>query len=175
MLDHGHDGVSGLAGTSLNVDMDVVDVQLELHERTRNWDLLLSGGVRYGRAGFKLPQLYSPNDAVFEGFGPTVSLSVTRQVGQFGCHGLYLIGDLRVSMVFGEVGLFGSVADDEITTVLENQLGVGIRREIGLSQLHLRGVWESQFWLNDTLADDYNGLGTNLGFSGPTVAIELRR
>jgi hypothetical protein len=38
----------------------------------------------------------------------------------------------------------------------------------------LRTGWETQYWMNSTLEDDFYGIGSNLGLSGPTVAVELK-
>ncbi|MBP85586.1 MAG: hypothetical protein CMJ64_02545 [Planctomycetaceae bacterium] len=95
---------------------------------------------------------------VFEGTGPTVSLEGSRDVG---CRGLYFVGNFRASMLFGEVTFDGTLdADDDLATVLENQLGIGWRREMARADLNVRALWESQFWLNETIATD---TGSNLG------------
>ena len=52
--------------------------------------------------------------------------------------------------------------DDESMVILENQLGIGWKR----GSFDARAVWETQFWLNDTIADDFPGIGTNITFSG---------
>jgi hypothetical protein len=66
------------------------------------------------------------------------------------------------------------VADDEIMTVLENQLGVGWTRDFRRVSLDLRGVWETQFWLNDSFADDFFGFGSNFALSGLVLSAQLR-
>lgn len=176
----GHDTVPPVA--TVNLDMDVLDLEATLSERLGNFDVLLSGGVRYGRVGFSLgiPEVY------FEGTGPTVSIQATREVGN---RGLYLVGNMRASLLIGEirdpadliggspVSAMADTVDDDLTTVLESQLGVGWSRETARGELHLRGLWETQFWMNDTFNDDVDGLGfnSNLGLSGVTIAAEFRR
>ncbi len=169
---HGHDTVPPAAPDSLGIDMDVIDLELNLTEQLRNYNLMISGGVRYARMGLNstiidtaFPRL------VFEGGGPTAALESTRE---FGDRGLYLIGNIRGSLLFGDLVFQGNKYQDETTVVLENQLGVGMTRNLGRATLNLRTVWETQVWLNDTMADVGIGFGSNLGFGGPTSSIELR-
>jgi hypothetical protein len=173
MYDHGHQGTDGNAGDVLNIDMDTLDFDVTLRERLRRWDLLISGGVRYARQSYSSPTLFPPGEGWFEGVGPTVSFEAARDVG---CRGVYLIGSFRSSMLFGDLDFFGVLpVDDELCTVLDNQLGIGWSHRLGCTLLDVRAIWESQFWLNDTFADDFFGFGSNLGFTGPNFAIELRR
>ncbi|MFZ9092898.1 MAG: hypothetical protein ACO3FE_22700 [Planctomycetaceae bacterium] len=60
-------------------------------------------------------------------------------------------------------------------TILENQLGVAWTRQLNSSfLLEIRGAWETQYWMSNTISDDVYGLGSNLALTGPTVAVELR-
>ncbi len=177
---HGHDFVASppaaaaVAG-SVGIDLDVLDLELTLDEQLRNWNLMLSGGFRYGRAGLSG---LNPggSELFFEGVGPTVAIEARRK---FGDRGLHLIGNFRVALLYGDWnnylnGATPAKVEDEITTVFENQLGVGFTRDLGFATVTLRTVWETQFWLNDTLADESNGIGSNLTFAGPTSSVELR-
>ncbi|MDA1053390.1 MAG: Lpg1974 family pore-forming outer membrane protein [Planctomycetota bacterium] len=141
---------------------------------------MLAGGIRYGRAGFSV----GGPETFFEGAGPTVAIEAQREVGS---RGLYLVGNARSSMLIGKIhnpadnlgfafggGSVAPTVDDEITVVLENQLGVGWTRELRRADLDLRLLWETQFWMNDTFADEFNGVGSNLAFSGLTVSTTLR-
>ena len=139
---------------------------------------MVSGGVRYGRMGLNLGTLgigLGNGELAFEGVGPTVSLEATRA---FGDRNLYLIGNARTSLLFGDWNdypfAFALSIDDELTTVFESQLGVGYTCDLRCGTLTLRTVWETQFWMNDTIADDFNGFGSNLGFAGPTSTFELK-
>lgn len=170
--EHSLDGYDLYAGEQLHIDMDSLDVDLTLRERFRRWDLLISGGVRYGRNSYGSDTIFGPGEARFEGVGPTFSIEADRRVG---CRGLHLIGNFRGSMLFGDVDFFEAPMEDELMTVLDNQLGIGWERSMGRATLDIRAVWESQFWLNNAFADTFFGLGSNVGFTGPTVAIELRR
>jgi hypothetical protein len=93
------------------------------------------------------------------------------------CRGLHLVGNFRASMLIGEIHSDFTVieADDEIMTALENQLGMGWTRELGRFEIDLRAVWETQFWLNDTFADDIFGFGSNFALSGFVIGAEIRR
>jgi hypothetical protein len=169
MYDHALAGYGFFAGEELHIDMDALDLDVTLRERFRRWDLLMSGGLRYGRNGYSSDTIFGPGETLFEGLGPTFSLEADRKIS---CHGLHLIGNFRGSMLFGDVGAVGFTVEDELMTVFENQLGVGWKRPLGRAMLDVRAVWESQFWLNNAFAF---GLGSNLGLTGPTVAVELRR
>ncbi len=161
---HGHDIIPAAAG-SVGIDMDVLDLEFTLDEQLRNWDLMLSGGFRYGRVGITTPSFIGVS-AYFEGVGPTASLEAVRH---FGDRGLYLIGNGRTSLLFGDIDNGTTTYEDDIVTVLESQLGVGYSRELNGATLTLRTVWETQFWLNDSFFSS-----TDLGFAGPTSSIELR-
>ncbi len=168
MYNHNHQDATG--APALNIDMDVLDGEVTLREGLHNWDLLVSGGVRYGRMAFD----FGAGDLYFEGIGPTVALEANREVGN---RGFYLIGNFRASMLYGELGGAAAgflAADDETAIVLENQLGVGWSREYGRGVLNVRGLWESQYWYNAGLGDDVFGFASALGFSGPTASVEFQ-
>lgn len=168
MFNHGKAAVGGLAPLNTSIDMDALDLEATLDQQLCNWDILVSGGIRYGRAEISP----AANVFRFEGLGPTVSLEAARCIGD---RGLYLVGNARAALLFGEVFQIGagptSTIDDELTTVLENQLGIGYRRELGRADLNVRAVWESQFWLNEAGTAI---AGSNLGFTGPTFSVEAR-
>jgi len=166
----GHATVPPAAPNSLGIDMDVIDLELNLTEQLRNYNLMISGGVRYARMGLNSTLISTAFPRiVFEGGGPTAALESTRA---FGDRGLYLIGNIRGSLLFGDLVYLSDKFEDETTVVFENQLGVGMTRNLGRATLNLRTVWETQVWLNDTIAG--SAFGSNLGFGGPTSSIELR-
>ena len=171
---HGHDLVPPAAGAGVGIDMDVLDLEVMLYEQLRNWNLMITGGARYGRAEFNGFFVPTATRGYFEGVGPTASLESIRE---FGDRGMYLIGNIRGSLLFGDfhtpaMGKF----EDDTTVVLENQLGMGMTRELGRATLNLRSVWETQVWTNHSFAGLFPaGLGvSDLGFSGPTSSLELR-
>ncbi|HUG66596.1 MAG TPA: Lpg1974 family pore-forming outer membrane protein [Pirellulaceae bacterium] len=168
LYNHNHNTAAG--APFVHIDMDVLDGEVTLQERMRNWDLLVSGGIRYARASFGFPG----GNLFYEGVGPTVSLEATRGIGS---RGLYLIGNFRASMLYGDIVVPGGgfqAAHDETTLVFENQLGVGWSREYGRGVLNVRGVWESQYWFNNSLGDDVFGFSSALAFAGPTASVEFR-
>lgn len=169
MFNHGLDTDDGL--DTVAIDMDVADAEITLQNRLASWDLLLSGGARYARTAFS-----AYGDSIyFEGVGPTVSLEARRNLGR---RGFYLLGNLRTSVLLGDVhstDFFGNV-EGEAMFVLENQLGMGWSREIGMGELNIRSTWETQYWHNSSFGDDVYGypISSNLALGGPTFAIELR-
>lgn len=175
MFNHGLDAADGLTG--VGIDMDVADAEVTLQNRLAHWDLLLSGGIRYARMELAGDSPFiGPFDMYFEGVGPTVSLDVTRDIGR---RGFYLLGNLRTSILLGDVRENfpfggGDTVEGESMFVLENQLGMGWRREVGLGELNVRSTWETQYWYNAMMADDFNGIGGNLALGGPTFSLELR-
>jgi len=171
MFNHGNTTNPPPPLNSINIDMDALDAEVTLNEQMRNWDILVTGGVRYARAEFTdlggILGAGAGANTYFEGYGPTVSLEATRDVGRF-----YVVGDWRSSLLFGDIrGTLLGTIDDETAIVIEQQLGMGWVSESGV--LNVRGVWETQAWLNDTFADDANGLGSNLTLSGFTVSATL--
>lgn len=174
---HGHDAIPPAGPGTIHLNMDAVDLEATLHSQMDCWDLTLAGGARYGRLAFSPGGL----STYFEGAGPTVAIEAKRG---FGVRNLHLIGNARSSMLIGRIAdpggnlIFGgpvaTPVDDEIMVVLESQLGVGWERELRRSDLSLRLLWETQFWMNDTFADDFNGVGSNLAFMGVTASAELR-
>ncbi len=172
MFNHGLD--ANVVPLGLGIDMDVADAEVTLQNRLSKWDLLLSGGVRYARTEFSAPGF----ETYFEGVGPTISLETTRQVGR---RGFYLLGNLRTSVLLGEIhNDFFLDTEGESMVVLENQLGVGWSREIGLGELNIRSVWETQYWYSSSLGEipgivgPVTPISNSLALSGPTLAIELR-
>ena len=185
MYNHGHGTIGGLAGVvnPIHLNMDALDLETTLNEQLHNFDVLVSGGVRYGRAAFGP---VGGTETYFEGYGPTIGVEATRDVGSRGFH---VVGKMRGSILFGEIhdaannmgavsggaGLAQPVADDELAIVLAAQLGSGYTRETSLGEVSAKLVWETQAWMNDTFADEFVGIGSNLGFGGPTISFELRR
>jgi len=163
----------------VDLRMDTFDLEFTLDEQLRSWDMMVSGGIRYGRAGLENPTtkliVIGPAEYRFEGVGPTVSFEAARC---FGRSGIYLIGNLRASLLLGKFhnleGDAGTTVDGETVTVLENQLGIGFSRELSRATLNFRTVWETQVWMNEVWGDDVYGFASNLTFSGPTTSVEVR-
>ena len=173
--------VAPFAPSRLGIHLDVADAEITLGQRLCNWDLEVSGGLRYGKLQYSngTPTLFGVGGLTFEGVGPTAALSARRILGD---SGLSLFGNIRGSMLMGHINN-GSLLtnmprtsiEDEIMTVAENQLGIAWTRSLTtVFQLEVRGAWETQFWMNSTLSNDTYGIGSNLALTGPTLAVELR-
>jgi hypothetical protein len=167
LYNHGHDFIPAGSG-SIGIDMDVLDFEVTLQEQLRNWNLMFSGGFRY--AGLGLRDNRTLNEEVrLDGYGTTVSLETTRA---FSDRNLFLIGNFRASLLSADIGINGNAySEDEMVTILENQLGVGYARDCGQGTLVLKTVWETQVWMNETVSNEAN---SHIGFTGPTTGIELR-
>lgn len=179
-MNHGMDLASNFGTRTVGLNMDVVDLEATLENQLRHWDLGVSGGVRYGDLSFTGDgAVIFPGQLAFEGFGPTASLSATRQLSD---SGFTLFGNLRGSLLIGEIhnnhparGLSLGEVEDELMQVIDHQMGVAWKRTVfQRAQLEIRAAWETQFWLNDTIADDTYGIGSNLALSGPTIGIQLK-
>jgi len=158
---------------AFGVQMDVLDLEFTLDEHMSEWDFMVAAGLRYGRE-----QVYI-GTTTYEGIGITVAAEATHNIG---CRGLFVVANVRGSLLFGEVRSAvlagGPVIDGELMTVVESQLGVGWVRETRFGELNLRALAEAQGWFNDTIADpqfgNNGGIGGNLGLFGLTLSAELR-
>lgn len=173
--------VPPFAPSTLGIRLDAADAEVTFGQRLCNWDLEVSGGVRYGKLQYSngTPSLFGVGMLTFEGVGPTASLSARRILG---ASGLSLFGNVRGSMLMGHVNNGslltnmprGSI-ENEIMTVAENQLGIAWTRNLNQTwQFEVRGAWETQFWMSSMFSDDVYGIGSNLALAGPAVAFELR-
>ena len=163
------------------IRMDVADTEITLDQRLRHWDMQVSGGIRYGRLEYsnETPTLFGVGTATFEGVGPTFSLNGRRAISNTGfsffgnVRGSVLVGDIRNSALLPFMPAVR--LEDEIMTVAENQLGVAWTHDVNqFVQLDIKTAWETQYWMNSSLSDDVYGIGSNLGFTGPTLSVELR-
>ena len=166
---------------NMMIDTQAADMEVTLLQTHRTWDVELSSGIRYGKLRYfsDTPGAFGVGEAYFEGIGPTMAGNIQRPLGS---SGFSLFGNLRGSLLFGEIrnasmllNLPNGPVRDEVATTIENQLGVAWTAEIGQSaQFELRTAWETQYWMSETLSDDTFGISSNLGFMGPTIAAELR-
>ena len=166
------------APAELGIDLQAADLEATVTQRVWNWDTLLSAGARYGKLGYvnKEASIFGVGTATFEGVGPTVALEGRRRLGG---SAFSLYGNIRGSALFGTIAnksLFTSMPRSNITGevmgVAENQLGITWDwvASNGLV-IEARAVWETQYWMNNTLSDDVYGIGTNLGLIGPTIGL----
>jgi hypothetical protein len=172
------------APAELGIDLQTADLEATFAQRVWNFDTLLSTGARYGKLGYTNDEsageraIFGVGSATFEGVGPTVALEGRRRLGG---SAFSLYGNVRGSALFGTIAnksLFTSMPaaniQGEVMGVAENQLGITWDRvtKNGLV-IEARAVWETQYWMNNTLSDDAYGIGTNLGLMGPTIGLLL--
>ena len=163
------------------IDAQTADLEATVDLMFRQMDLGLSAGVRYATLEYGTigaTPLFSPGTLRYEGLGPTVSLEGERSLG---ASGLSLFGNGRGSVMLGTInqGLVipvGTAArlNDEVMLTLESQLGVSWSKPIRGAVLDIRAAWETQYWVSNTLQDDFLGIGSNLLLMGPTIGVELR-
>lgn len=182
--DHDFSYIPPWAPGEYRIQLSATDLEMTLDQRLRHFDLEVSAGLRYGKLTYSngTPTLFGligVGQVTFEGIGPTASIGGRRALGNTGLslfgnvRGSVLVGDLRNGAVLWNMPA-GSI-EDEVMTVAENQLGVGYTRTLSNDMVfELRTAWETQYWLNSTLEDDFYGIGSNLGLSGPTIAVELK-
>ena len=162
-----------------DIDLQLADFELALTNEINDWTLDISGGLEYGRLGYAtaLPGVVNIGNVRFEGAGPTFSAGVSRDLGDSGLavfgnvRGAFLLGQIRNGTLL--VNMPRGTIRDEFTQVYQHQLGLSYRCKPGRFAMEFRGVWESQFWLNSTLADDVLGVGSNLALSGPALQVSL--
>lgn len=165
----------------LGIEAETSDLEVTLDQRLRHLDLGLSAGIRYGKLEYSNSEatLYGIGTLTFEGVGPTLAIDGRRELGN---SGFVLFGNLRGSALIGDIQNAAPLTlmpriniEDEVLTIAENQLGVAWTRNVlGNTLLEVRAAWETQYWVSHTIADDVYGMGSNLGFSGPTLAVELK-
>lgn len=172
--------VPPFAPAGLGIEAKVADLELTLDQRLRNFDVQMFGGVRYSKLEYSNPtaSLLGIGLLTFEGVGPTLGAGVRRTIGTTG---ISLFGNVRGSMLVGDIRngavltfMPRTTIEEELVTIAENQLGIAWTHDLGDMLLEVRGAWETQYWLNNTLSDDVYGIGSNLGLTGPTVAVELK-
>lgn len=180
-FDNSADYAPPFAPAVFGIQVRAADAEVTVAQRLRHFDLELSGGVRYGQLEYTNAPLtlYGPGTVKFEGVGPTASLDARRTLGN---SGFSLFGNVRGSVMIGDIHTAslllnipaGSI-EDEIMTVFENQLGVAWNHNLTNQMvLEVRTAWETQYWANTTLEDDFYGIGSNLALMGPTLAVEVR-
>ena len=167
--------------STLGVGLKTADLELVLTQKLRNWDLAASGGVRYGKLEYFNPSATILGEGIltFEGVGPTLGFQGRRSIGD---SGFSVFGTLRGSILLGDVRnasvltfMPTTTFEDEFMTIGENQLGVAWTTNVNSRfQLEIRSAWETQYWVSSTLSDDVMGIGSNLGLTGPTLAVELK-
>jgi hypothetical protein len=159
-----------------------------------NWDVEVSGGIRWARMEDAATLLDIADDPIvlgrdFEGTGLTAAMAVRRQLGQ---SGFAVIGSTRASLLYGEStafvagdfsGMVGGnvpvsqiaiVANDHVAQIYEIRVGGEWSRELDCgARLFTSVAYEAQVW---ELAPFALGLlDSNVGFVGPAFAIGIDR
>jgi len=165
----------------LGIAVEAADTEVTLAQVLRRWNLDVSGGLRYGKLQYSNPGLtvFNPGTVTFEGIGPTAALGLRRGLENSGfslfgnARGSLMVGDIRTAAVL--VNVPRGTVEDEVMTTIENQFGVAWNHQFSNHMLlEVRTAWESQYWMNSLLSDNYYGVGTNLALMGPTLGVELR-
>ncbi|WP_145346975.1 Lpg1974 family pore-forming outer membrane protein [Rosistilla ulvae] len=130
----------------------------------------LSGGVRWGEIDDQVAPVLTES---FNGWGSTVALSASRQLG----NGPFsLIGGARGSLLFGDhvVNIVGApiASSQEVMPVLEMQLGGEYSQELWGTHAFARAAFETQLWELPPTA--LGLLDQNIGFVGVTFSTGIR-
>lgn len=188
--------VAPLPGDQLSVmnsqQATTADVEGTLDVRIQRLELNFGGGLRYAHSDQRFAAAVTPGPVPgatgaalnwlreFEGFGP---LFTARGKMPIGCRGLYGLGGVNVSFLFGEKTLQRTVINDatplpnrglpilvfdsdEITGVYGANLGLGWEGLTRFGRLAIEGTYEGQLWTDGgaptiTFAG-FNGLGVSL-------------
>lgn len=163
-IDRGED----FNGGSVGVEFRAADVEIIQSTRFGRWDLLISGGARYGETGLRNNNV----DTGFNGTGFTTSLTATRDLTSGG--GLRLATSARWSILYGNStqflnGIANDIDRDDLMGMLELSLGPQMRFTLanGMTVFSGGGV-EGQLY-QDVAADEGNaglfGFSTNFGIT----------
>jgi hypothetical protein len=155
------------------------DVEVTQRATFCNWDLQLGAGVEYAKVDLTVVPFFPVGPirpaAVFEGFGPTVSLAARRPIG---CSGLALVGNVRASWLYGQtrapwISTFLPVdVESHFAMASSAQIGVEWATQVNCNTLFVRGLWEVQAW---EIASVLGALNADIGYTGPTVAVGIAR
>ena len=164
----------------LGIRLDSADLEFVIHQTYCSWNFDLSAGVQYGRIGYSTDTATAVGVGAvrFEGVGPVFAANAEHKLGNTN---LALFGGVRASFLMGSttngsllVNVPQSTIHNEMMQVYQNQLGVVWKPDLFESVgIAVRAGWETQFWMNDTFADDSYGIGSNLSLTGPMVSAEV--
>ena len=149
----------------VGVEVEAIDFDVTQRAEFRAWDLIVSGGLRYGNVEINQPAGFfggigavvfaGATGVEFEGVGPTFSIEAQRPIR---CSNFSIIGRARVSLLYGDIdytpafragGTF--TIEDEFVQAWEFQFGLGYNRCIGSGRdLNLGIFWEAQRWDSDS-------------------------
>lgn len=179
-FDHVANFVAPYAPGHLGINVQSADTEIVSAQNVQGTQFEFAAGVRYGKLEYFNDgvTLFGAGGVTFEGVGPTIAIDIRRDVADTG---LTLFGNLRGAALVGDIAnnslllnIPAGKINDELMTVLENQLGVAWRTDVFQgSTLVLQAAWETQHWQNNTLSDDVYGIGSNLLLMGPTISATL--
>ena len=166
----------------VDIEANAIDIEMTQRAQFRAWDLVVSGGLRYGSVEIAQPGglfngipalVFNGRSGVeFEGVGPTFSITAQRPIGN---RGLSVVGRARTALLFGDIDQtyafqgppFAGTINDDFVQVSEFQLGLQADRHIGNRTVNLGIFWEAQRWDSDS-----NALG-DLGLHGLSLMAGL--
>ena len=161
------------------IRVDTAELEFVFHKAFCRLNVDMSAGVQYGRLEYSAttPTAVGVGSVRFEGVGPVFAMNAEHQLGD---SRLSLFGGTRASFLMGEirnaallVNVPRSTIHDEMMQVYQNQLGMVWKPQLfDQVDIAVKAGWETQFWLNDVLADDSYGIGSNLSLTGPMVSLE---
>ena len=153
----------------VNIDVDALDCEMTQRGDFRKWDLLVSGGLRYGSVditegsglfgGFGSSVFFGATGVSFDGVGPTFSGQASRPLGN---SGLSIVGSARTALLFGDVDIYSAfrsggllTIEDEFVQVWEFQFGLAYAKQCSLGTANAGIFWEAQRWdsESDALGD----------------------
>ncbi len=155
----------------VGIDVQALDFEVTQRGAFRKWDLLVSGGLRYGSvdisdgqaifSGLGSAVFFGPTGTSFEGVGPTIAGQAKRELGN---SGLSVIGRARTALLFGDIDVYSAFRSggllsirDEFVQVWEIQFGLGYDHDCSLGTLNAGIFWEAQRWDSDS--DSLGDLG----------------
>lgn len=166
--------------SQLGIEAQTVDVEIYTRHEYEIGDLWIGGGVRYGslrysNVGGDTP--FNPGRVDFEGVGPVLALAAKRDIGGSS----YLLARTKAAVLYGDltsnsllVNMPAGTIQDEVMYCFECQLGYGFTAEISNDLIFaFEATLESQVLANNSLQNDYFGIGSNLGMFGPALKLEL--
>lgn len=166
-IDRGED----FGGSSVGVEFRTIDAEVIQSVDLGRWDLLVSGGARYGETCVRT----DATDAGFDGTGVTASLTASRDLTAAG--GLRFVTTARYSALYGNTKIFtggnlaaNNIHRDDIVDVLELSVGPQVRFTLanGMTVFSGGGV-EAQRWSNfgsiGNIDFGFVGLSTNFGIT----------
>ena len=162
-----------------SLEMHVVDIEGTLQQAFDWGTLLANAGIRFARLeqNFAATEVGGSGAFIhshhrFNGVGPTVALTATRNIGESGLalfatgRGAILFGDrqLHIEEDGGDISNIGGFED--FVPVLESRIGVSWTKTLrGCAQFFVQAAFEGQAWLGAGSAwssnDVYGGLYPN--------------